>query len=125
MPTRALRGAITCDADSKDEIIDRTTRLLTELFERNHIGSDCLTSIFFTATPDLTAVAPAAAARAFGLTDVPLLCAQEMNVQSGLERCIRVMLHFDCDLPRSELNHVFLRDATTLRPDLALPGDEA
>jgi chorismate mutase len=124
MPTRALRGAITCDADSEEEIIDRTTRLLTELFDRNHIGHDCLTSIFFTATPDLTAVAPAAAARAFGLTDVPLLCAQEMNVVGGLERCVRVMLHFDCELSRSELNHVFLRGATTLRPDLVLPGDE-
>lgn len=125
MPTRALRGAITCDADSRDEILDQTTRLLSELLERNHIGNDCITSIFFTATPDLTAVAPAAAARAFGLTDVPLLCAQEMAVQGGLEHCIRVMLHFDCDLPRSELNHVFLRSATSLRPDLARPGDEA
>ncbi len=124
MPTRALRGAITCDADNEEEIIDRTTRLLTELFERNHIGIDCLTSIFFTATSDLVAIAPAAAARALGLTDVPLLCAQEMSVQGGLERCVRVMVHFDCDLARSELKHVFLRGATTLRPDLALPGDE-
>ncbi|MFW2381537.1 MAG: chorismate mutase [Acidimicrobiales bacterium] len=125
MPTRALRGAITCDADTTDEILGQTTRLLTELFERNHIGNDCITSIFFTATSDLTAIAPAAAARGFGLTDVPLLCAQEMDVQGGLARCIRVMLHFDCDLPRSELNHVFLRAATTLRPDLAQPGDDA
>ncbi|NNE95306.1 MAG: chorismate mutase [Acidimicrobiales bacterium] len=124
MPTRALRGAITCDADSKDEILSRTAQVLTELFARNHIGNDCITSIFFTATADLTAVAPAAGARAFGLTDVPLLCAQEMAVAGSLPRCIRVMLHFDCDLARSELNHVFLRDATALRPDLSEPGDE-
>jgi chorismate mutase len=124
MPTRALRGAVTCDANTRDEVFDRTTALLSELFERNHIGNDCITIIFFTATPDLTAVAPAAAARGFGLTDVPLLCSQEMVVDGGLERCIRVMLHFDCDLPRSELNHVFLRGAVVLRPDLARPGDE-
>ena len=124
MPTRALRGAITCDNDDREEILDRTTTLLTELFERNNIGHDCITSIFFTATGDLTAVAPAAAARAFGLTDVPLLCAQEMHVEGALASCVRVMLHFDCELPRSELNHVFLRGAVALRPDLARPGDD-
>ncbi len=124
MPTRALRGAITCDSDSKQEVLERTTRLLTELFERNDVGADSITSIFFTATGDLRSIAPAAAARAFGLTDVPLLCAQEMDVDGSLERCVRVMLHFDGDRPRSELQHVFLRGATVLRPDLARPGDE-
>jgi chorismate mutase len=124
MPTRALRGAITCDANSREEILARTTRLLSVLFDRNEIGNESVTSVFFTATQDLTAVAPAVAAREFGLVDVPLLCAQEMHVEGSLPRCVRVMIHFDCDRPRSALEHVFLRHAITLRPDLARHGDD-
>ena len=124
MPTRALRGAITCDANTEAQILQQTTYLLTELFERNSLDVDAITSLFFTATGDLTAVAPARAARAFGLVDVPLLCAQEMPVDNSLPLCIRAMLHFDCEMPRAALHHVFLRGATALRPDLARPGDD-
>jgi chorismate mutase len=124
MPTRALRGAITCDANDREEILERTEHLLRELIGRNRVSEDDIASIFFTATADLNAVAPAVAARAFGLNDVPLLCAQEMQVPGSLARCIRVMLHFECERPRSELRHVFLRAAVSLRPDLAEPGDE-
>ena len=125
MPIRALRGAITVDADSAEEIGLRTTSLLAALYDRNDLRHDDVISILFTATEDLTAVAPAAAARAFGLVDVPLLCAQEMPVVGSLPRCIRLMLHIDTDRTRQELRHVFLRGATALRPDLAEPGDDA
>ena len=124
MPTRALRGAITCDANTEEQILQQTTYLLRELFDRNSLDVEAITSLFFTATGDLTAVAPALAARAFGLVDVPLLCAQEMPVDNSLPLCIRAMLHFDCELPRASLHHVFLRGATVLRPDLARPGDD-
>lgn len=123
MPVRALRGAITCGLDSPDEIHSRTVELLTTIFARNDLDRDQLVSLFFTATTDLTALAPAAAARAFGLTDVPLLCAQEMAVPGSLPLCVRIMLHFETDTPRSELRHVFLGGAVSLRPELAEPGD--
>ncbi len=124
MPTRALRGAITCDANDRHEILQQTERLLRELLQRNGLHDHQITSIFFTATADLDVVAPAVAARALGLTDVPLLCAQEMAVPGSLPRCIRVMVHIDSDRPRSDFRHVFLREAVTLRPDLAQAGDE-
>ncbi|MEL7207544.1 MAG: chorismate mutase, partial [Actinomycetota bacterium] len=81
-------------------------------------------SIFFTTTDDVRSLPPAAAARAFGLEDVPLLCAQEMDSDIGLPRCVRMLLHIETEQPRSSLRHVFLRQATTLRPELAEPGDE-
>ncbi len=124
MAVRALRGAITVDADDPAEIRRRTIELLTALFERNHLSVDDVISVLFTATQDLTSLPPAAGARGFGLTDVPLLCAQEMPTEGGLERCIRVMLHVETDHGRDQLRHVFLRRATTLRPDLAEPGDD-
>ena len=125
MAVRALRGAITVDHDEPEEIRRRTIELLTRLFERNDLGFDDVISILFTATDDLTSLPPAAGARAFGLTDVPLLCAQEMPTEGGLPGCIRLMLHVETDRPRTDLRHVFLRRATMLRPELAEPGDDS
>jgi len=124
MPIRAIRGAITVDADTRDEIATRTTTLLETLYERNQLEHDDVISILFTATQDLASAPPAAAARTFGLVDVPLLCAQEMPVIGSLPLCIRLMLHIETDRPRTGLRHVFLRGATVLRPELAEPGDD-
>lgn len=124
MAVRALRGAITVDADDPGEIRQRTMSLLEVLFERNQLEFDDVISIFFTTTEDVKSLPPAAAARAFGLVDVPLLCAQEMNSDVGLDHCVRLLIHIDTDRSRDELRHVFLRGATTLRPELAEPGDE-
>lgn len=124
MPIRAIRGAITVDADTPDEIADRTTTLLAALYERNGLSHDDVISILFTATQDLASAPPAAAARAFGLVDVPLLCAQEMPVIGSLPLCIRLMLHVETDLMKADLRHVFLRGATALRPELAEEGDD-
>ena len=125
MPIRAIRGAVTVDADTREEIAERTTTLLATLYERNDLVHDDVISILFTSTQDLASAPPAAAARAFGLVDVPLLCAQEMNVIGSLPLCIRLMLHVETDRPKDQLRHVFLRGATALRPELAEPGDEA
>lgn len=124
MAVRALRGATTVDVDDPTEVRHRTIQLIEVLFERNQLAGDDVISIFFTTTDDVRSLPPAAAARAVGLDDVPLLCAQEMGSDIGLQRCVRMMLHVETDRPRDELRHVFLRGATTLRPELAEPGDE-
>ena len=120
MRLQALRGAITCDEDSKAEIDAKTARLVKELFARNELTHDDVVSIIFTATPDLTAEFPASAARAaLGLDDVALLGAQEQAVPHGMPRCIRVLVHCYTDRSRDELHHVFLEGAAALRADLA------
>lgn len=124
MSVFALRGAITVDTDTPEEIRERTIQLLEQMFERNNVSRSDVISVFFTSTIDLLSLPPAAAARAFGLTDVALLCAQEAQVQGGLEKCVRVMLHLNTTKDVSEFRHVFLRRATEARPDLAEPGDE-
>lgn len=116
---QALRGAITCEHDSRAEIESQTARLVKELFARNDIGVDDVVSIIFTTTPDLHAEFPATAARAaLGLDDVALLGAQEQDVPHGMARCIRVLVHCYTDKPRQELRHVFLDGAASLRTDL-------
>ncbi|BDZ61132.1 hypothetical protein GCM10025873_09230 [Demequina sediminis] len=37
----------------------------------------------------------------------------------ALPRVVRVMMHAQVDRPREEISHVYLRDAVSLRRDLA------
>lgn len=113
-----MRGAITCDEDSKDEIDAKTQRLVREMLDRNGIDHDELVSVIFTATDDLTAEFPAAAARKLGLGDIPLLCARELGIAHGTPRCIRVLMHFYGTQDRGDLHHVYLDGARGLRDDL-------
>ncbi|WP_419925849.1 chorismate mutase [Candidatus Poriferisocius sp.] len=115
---RALRGATTIDVDTAEQIEKRMIALLTELFDRNEIAHDDLISIVFTATSDINSAFPAAAARAFGLGDVPLLCAQELDIDGGTPRCLRVLIHLTTPRGRDELHHIYLEGAQGLRDDL-------
>jgi chorismate mutase len=115
---RALRGATTADSDRPEEISDRVQELLRELFDRNGVDHDDLISIVFTATGDLVSVFPAAAARAMGLGDVPLLCARELDIVGSTPRCLRVLAHVTTEKARRDLHHVYLHGARTLRDDL-------
>ncbi len=118
LSVRALRGATTADTDTSEQIADRMQELLRELFERNEVAHDDLISIVFTATGDLVSVFPAAAARAMGLGDVPLLCARELDIVGSTPRCLRVLVHLTTDKARGDLHHVYLHGARTLRDDL-------
>lgn len=117
---RALRGATTTDADTPEQIAERTIELLRTMFERNGVDHDDLISIWFTVTDDLRSAFPATGARRLGLGDVPLLCAQEIPVPGSQARCIRVLAHLVTDRTRAELHHVYLHEAVGLRDDL--PG---
>ena len=118
MKLLALRGAITCDENTKPVIDAQTQRLVREMLERNSLDHDDIVSMIFTATDALTAEFPATAARALGLGDVPLLCARELGIEHGKPRCIRVMMHLQIDRDRASLHHVYLDGARTLRDDL-------
>ena len=119
MKLRAIRGATCLVQDYAQEMAEAVTELLSEILVRNDVSLDELVSIFFTATPDLHSAFPAAAARGIGLADVPLMCAQELDIAGAMEKVIRVMLHVQTDTPRSEIKHVYLRGAEALRKDIA------
>ena len=115
---RALRGATTVDADTPEQINERVGALVKEMLARNDVDKDDLISVIFTATDDVTSMFPAAAARAVGLGDVPLLCARELAVVGGTPRCIRVLMHVTTERSRADLRHVYLAGAEGLRDDL-------
>ncbi|MFE3830929.1 chorismate mutase [Streptomyces sp. NPDC059092] len=119
MAVRAVRGAVQLERDESGHMDEQVKQLLTAIMERNGLTTDDLISIWFTATPDLHSDFPAAAARGLGIVDVPLICAQELDIAGALPRVVRVLAHIESELPRSEVAHVYLGAAAALRKDIA------
>jgi chorismate mutase len=116
----ALRGATTLDADTREQVLERTTEMLAALLERNRLTSADLISMIFTATDDIHSEFPAAAVREAGISDVPMLCARELGIAgpSNIPLCIRVLVHAQSDQVRTSLRHAYLHAARQLRSDL-------
>ena len=118
MTVRAVRGATQVDRNDRDELLEATADLVRAVLERNELTPADLISVIFTATPDLTADFPAYAARAMGITDVPFLCATEIEVPGAMPRVVRLLAHVETERTRDEIRHVYLRGAAGLRTDL-------
>ncbi|KES03216.1 chorismate mutase [Streptomyces coelicolor] len=119
MAVRAVRGAVQLERDESGHMGEQVGALLTAVLERNGLHTDDLISIWFTATPDLHCDFPAAAARKLGIVDVPLICAQELDVTGAMPRVVRVLAHIESDRPRADITHVYLGAAAALRKDIA------
>ena len=118
MAVRGVRGATCLAHDGRDEMSAAVVELLLAMLERNALTEADLISVLFTATPDLTCMVPAAAAREAGLADVPLICATEIDVDGALPRTVRILMHVETSRPRADVTHVYLRGAEVLRQDL-------
>jgi chorismate mutase len=116
---RAVRGAVQLEQDEAGHMDEQVGALLTAIMERNELTTDDLISIWFTATPDLHSDFPAAAARKLGIVDVPLICAQELDIQGAMPRVVRVLAHIESDRSRADIAHVYLGAAAALRKDIA------
>jgi len=119
MAVRGIRGAIDIAENTEAVIEAATKKLLLQMIEANNLSPEWIISIFLTATVDIDASYPAAAARKLGWTDIPLLDAQEIEVQGGMPRVIRVLMHVETELTRAQVRHVYLGNAANLRPDIA------
>ena len=116
---RALRGATTATANSREAIQEAVEELLNALVERNNLCGEQILSLTFSVTTDLDACFPAAIARQRpGWDGVALLDCQQMAVAGDLKRCIRLLAHVWLEQPA---RHAYLREAAKLRPDLAQP----
>ena len=127
MAVRAVRGATQLDVDDREHMLTRVTEMVTQVMDANGWDVDDFISIIFTATSDLTSEFPAYAARQLGFSDVPLVCARELEIEGSMPRVVRLMAHVETDLPRADITHVYLHGAAALRRDLtrvhAVPDD--
>jgi chorismate mutase len=123
MICRGVRGATTVEANDRELILIETRRLLALMIRVNDIHAEDVASVFFSTTRDLNAEFPALAARQLGWIDVPLMCTNEIYVPHGLPLCVRILLHWNTHKRPAEIQHVYLKDAKKLRPDIeSLPS---
>ncbi len=118
MATRSIRGAITVNADTRDEVLAKTALLIKEIIDRNGLDVEDISSIIFTATNDVKSAYPAVAARGLGIVNASLMCVQEMYVEGSLRMCIRAMVTIETDKAQADMQHVYMEGAEVLRPDL-------
>src|SRR2546423_4291684 len=119
MAVRAVRGAIQLDHDDRDHLLAGVTELIKSVLEQNGFAVDDLISMLFTATPDLHSEFPALAARELGIVDVPLMCAQEIDVAGAMPRVVRLLAHVETLRSKDEIQHIYLGGAAALRHDIA------
>ncbi len=115
----SIRGAITVEDNSEKAILEGTSELLRTIEDKNHLQKDKVISMFFTATNELDQAYPARAARDMGYVNCGLMCFNEMAVKGSLGKCIRVMILYSSDVEQQSVQHIYLKDAKSLRPDLA------
>ena len=118
MRVRGLRGAITVAENTKEAILEGTALLLKTMLEENDVPLEEIASVFFTVTPDLNKVFPAKGARQMGFDNIPLMCMTEIPVEGALEKCIRILIHYNTEKLQKQIRPIYLRNAIKLRPDL-------
>jgi chorismate mutase len=119
MAVRGVRGAITVSANSEDEILNGTEKVIRQMIDINEIQAADVASVVITVTHDLDAAFPARAARRLpGWDLVPLMCSTEIPVPGSLNKCVRIMMLINTEKSIHEVHHVFLGGAAALRPDL-------
>lgn len=120
MQAVAIRGAITVNQNTADEIKKASLELIQSISDSNLINSEDIIMVFITMTADLTAYNAASAIRlGMNWQDVPFFTSQEPHIEGGLNKCIRVLVQINTDKSKSEIKHVYLGEAAKLRPDLS------
>lgn len=117
---RGIRGATTADENTRESILDATREMLQRLIDENDMREEDIASAIFSTTPDLNAEFPAVAARQLGWLNTALFCTHEMAVPGSLERCIRVLIHWNTTRRANEIRHVYIRGAQNLRPERSM-----
>lgn len=126
MYLRGIRGATTVQQNDADEILSATSELLQAIVEANDFLPEDIGSVFITVTEDITATFPARAIRTLiGWELVPLMCSLEVPVENALPKCIRLMVQVNTTKTQAEMNHVYLKEAKALRPDIVKLTNEA
>lgn len=115
MIVKGIRGAITIENNTKEDIEKGVIELLTELTSQNNIKTENISHAIFTTTNDINADFPAKYARTkFGWEDVAMMCYNEMNVKDAIKMCIRVLIVLNCNQD-FEPKFVYLKGASNLR----------
>ncbi len=119
MYSRGIRGAITIETDTPEQIERATVELYSKIKELNKIQSEDISHIVFTLTKDLKSAYPAKFLRQhFDVQYVPLMCMNELEIDGSLKKCLRMLVVVNTEKSQKDIQHVYLGGAQKLRPDL-------
>ena len=114
----AIRGAVTVDSNSPDDVDSAVKEMLDAIYKENDITEDDVVFTLFSQTQDITKRNAAAAARKCGYsTHTPLFCFQEAYAENMLPLTIRVLVEVEKKMDKKPVM-VYLKGAMALRPDL-------
>ena len=115
MISKGIRGAITVDNNTEEDIKNATIEVLSEMVLKNNIDIDMISHVIFTMTDDLDAAFPAKFARVdLHWNDTPMMCYNELKVKNSLKKCIRVLMVVNCG-ENFVPEFVYLKGASGLR----------
>lgn len=121
MFSRGIRGAITVDDDTQEQIENATVELFSKMLELNDIEIENISHVIFTVTKDLKSAFPAKFVRLnFSVQYVPLSCMNEMDVEPSLKKCLRILMVVNTEKKQHDIIHVYLKGAKILRSDLTV-----
>lgn len=112
---KAIRGAITVNADTAEEIKENVKLLLDSIVKENSLSSENVICIMFSNTADIHSYYPAKAAREVGFFNCALFSSLEPEIDGSLPLCIRVMVLAEID---GTPKHIYLKGAANLRKDI-------
>ena len=119
MKISAIRGAITVDSNTIEDIKNATVELFTTVIKENNLTPENIAFLNFSATKDINKVYPAKFIRTeLGITTIPMMCYQEMDVENSLKMCIRLLIVTNTINSEFEAKHIYLKGAKILRPDI-------
>lgn len=119
MRVLAIRGATTVNANTKEDILNETSILIRSIIKENKLNYEDIISMCFTMTNDLDDVYASVAVREnLNICDIPLLNFEEKYIKGSLEKCIRVMIYINSNKNKSDIKHMYLNNAKSLRTDL-------
>jgi len=118
----AFRGAV-CVENTAQSITENTCLMCRSLFEENNIKAEDIVSLQFTITRDITVLNPATALRkgnpGIDVSEIPLFCSQEAEIEGGMPLVIRALLTAYYGGERKNRKNVYLNGAEKLRPDFS------
>ena len=115
---KAVRGAVSLEKDSPEELRDKVALLYGEIEKVNDLSETDIISIIFSQTGDISYNPAKALREARGISRAPLFCTQEpVCIDFPQERMLRVLITFNSQEDRDAVP-VYLGQAAELRRDI-------
>lgn len=116
---KAVRGAISLNADNEKELKEKVKKLYLKLQELNGFSEERIVSIIFSQTPDISFNPAKALRTSINIPTVPLFCTQEpVCVDFPQEMMLRILITFNAEDGSGPAVPVYLGTAMELRGDL-------